>query len=111
MALKPREVIAKFPDHFPGWFAVYLRQNQHVYVEIERLALQATRRLNHYGIDMLVGTIRWSSATSEVGTEYKISNEAAAYFARVFHFQHPAHRIFRMKQTRCERANNVQPPQ
>jgi hypothetical protein len=108
--LTPSQVVARYREHFPTWFDIYLDDNIHVYQQIEKLALAACMRRNRYGIDMLVGAIRWSSATSEVGTEYKVSNDAAAYFARIFHLQHPNHRIVRMKPTRIERQNKVEPP-
>ena len=108
--MTPLEIVVSHPENFPPWFHEYLQENLRVYTTMEKMIMQLPVRHNHYGIDMIAGAVRWHSAVHEAGTEFKISNNATPYFARVFHFQHPNRRIFRMKLTRHEFKHGVETP-
>jgi hypothetical protein len=108
--LTPLEIIAKYPHHFTAEFCVALPDNLHVYAVIERIAMTWAHRRNHYAIDNIVADLRFHSTVAETGGVFKMHNNYRAYYARIFHFQHPNHRIFRMKRTAVERYWKVEPP-
>jgi hypothetical protein len=109
--LTPLQIIATYPQHFTSEFCKELPDNLHVYAAIERIALTIAAKRNKYAIDNIVASLRFDTAMAEAGSSgFKMQNNFRAYYARVFHFQHPNHRIFRMKRTAVERFNDVYPP-
>ena len=73
---------AKFND--------FHNQNPHVFKEIEDYALEAIEAgWKHYGIKTLLEIVRWHSDIKAPEKCFKISNNHAPYYARLFHKLHP----------------------
>jgi hypothetical protein len=66
--------------------------NPHVYDLLEKLAFQAIAAGHKtYGVKALFEIVRWHSTVRTTGNDFKLSNNHAPYYARLFHQQHPRH--------------------
>jgi hypothetical protein len=68
-----------------------LRDNGHVFAEIERRALQVASRRSHYSMRTIIEVIRHDTAIGELRGEFKVNNNAAPDCARLFALLHPQH--------------------
>ena len=78
------------PSAFRADFREWLVENWHVYQEFERRALclwRAGRR--HYGARSIYETMRYDCAIGELGSEFKLNNNAAPSLARLWMMMHP----------------------
>jgi|TARA_B100001778_G_scaffold330509_1_gene333133 hypothetical protein len=71
------------------WWAWH-KQNPHVYKLFERFTLEAIskghKRLSAW---LVVNRIRWETTIETSGSDFKISNDYIAYYARLFHALNP----------------------
>lgn len=71
------------------------KQNPHVYQLFKRFtydALNAGKK--HSSAWLIVNRIRWETSIVTRGSDFKISNDFIAYYARLFHAEHPQHEGF-----------------
>lgn len=70
-------------------FLLYHEKNPAVWEEFERLTLKAIERgLDQWGAKGIFEVIRWRSEI-ERGEDFKINNNYAPYYARVFQLKYP----------------------
>lgn len=83
-----------------GWH----KENPHFYEMFERFALALiSNGHSNSSAWLVVNRIRWETAMKTTGDEYKISNDFIAYYARLFHHDHPKHEgFFRTKKLKTE---------
>lgn len=70
-----------------------------LFVKFTFEAINAGR--SHYSVNAIIERIRWHTQVETVGSEFKISNNHRAYYARYFHKVYPKHNgFFRTKELR-----------
>ena len=71
------------------WWAWH-NKNPHVYELFERFTMSAISR-GHTRLSawLVVNRIRWETTVETSGSDFKISNDYIAYYARLFHAQNP----------------------
>lgn len=75
-------------------FVEYHEQNPHLYEEFKKIALESIAMgLKNYGAKSIFEIIRWETAKRGEG-EFKINNNYAPLFARLFANEYPEHRDF-----------------
>lgn len=66
------------------------KENPHVYDLFKRFSLQAInkghKRLSAW---LIVNRIRWETSIETTGSDFKISNDFIAFYARLFMHEHP----------------------
>lgn len=87
----PLTVAQRNADQFRPDFTGWLRENPHVFAEVERRSLQVAARRSHYSMRTIFETIRHDSAIGELGGTYKVNNNMAPDCARLFAMLHPEH--------------------
>ena len=76
-------------------FLQFHENNPHVYQKLEALALKAIAvGFKHYAIKTLLENIRWHVDMTTTDGRFKISNNHAPYYARLFHKLNPEHSGF-----------------
>lgn len=88
--------IARHEKDFKGlddlkWFKKYLRENLHVYKAAEKLAFELfySKQREYYSMWMIGNKLRWDTYVAELGSDYKINNNAFAYFSRLIMAHNP----------------------
>ena len=67
-------------------------ENPGVYELVKRFAYEAIAKdRNHYSIMTVIQRIRWHTEIETTGDTFKINNNFAPYYARLFHADHPKH--------------------
>ena len=76
-------------DQYPEGFFYWLRNNQHLYDEFERRALQMARVRSRYSARTIVEVMRWNTDLRQ-GPDivFKISNNMIPGMARLWMQQH-----------------------
>lgn len=87
----PLSVVLRNRSMFRSDFIDWLRDNRHVFAEVERRALQVAARRDHYSMRTIFEVIRHDTAIGELRGEWKINNNAAPDCARLFALLHPKH--------------------
>ena len=84
-------------------FREFHEANPHVYAKIKLYVSQAMRAgYTHYSIKAIFERIRWHEEIETKGDEFKLNNAFHAYYARLFHKDHPEHDgFFRTATLRC----------
>ncbi len=72
----------------------YHKDNPHVYEMFKRFTFQATRIKNHYSADAILHRMRWFTEIETHGDIFKINNNYAAYYGRLFMKDFPQHKGF-----------------
>ena len=85
------------------WWAWHC-ENPHVYEMFSRFTFEAIASgQTNSGAWLIVGRIRWETAVVTRGSDFKISNDFIAYYARKFMADHPEHRgFFRTKRMKTD---------
>jgi hypothetical protein len=81
------------------------KKNPHVYALFEKFSLQAIgsgrENFSHW---LIMNRIRWETAITTTGDEFKIRNDFIAYYARLFMARHPEHDgFFRIKKMKADK--------
>jgi hypothetical protein len=87
----PASVAMRHSEQFRPDFISWLRENGHVFSEVERRALQVASYRNHYSMRTIFETVRHDTVIGELRGEWKINNNAAPDCARLFALLHPKH--------------------
>lgn len=71
------------------WWAWH-KKNPHVYELFERFTMNAINK-GHTRLSawLVVNRIRWETTVETSGSDFKISNDYIAYYARLFHALNP----------------------
>ena len=72
----------------------YHGDNPHVWQMFKRFTFQATNRKTHYSADAILHRMRWFTEIETHGDIFKINNNYAAYYARMFMNEFPQHKGF-----------------
>jgi hypothetical protein len=76
-------------------FVEYHRDNPEIYVEFERLTLKAIAAgRKNYGANGIVELIRWNTTVIARNDKFKINNNYAPHYARMFEERNPQHEGF-----------------
>lgn len=80
-------------------FARWHRDNPMVWRYFERFAFEAINRgrvrISHW---LIINRIRWEVSIVTTGTDFKISNDTFAFYARLWRAKYPKHRdLFSVK--------------
>lgn len=71
---------------------VFHKANPRVYDLFKRFTFQVIRAGHqHYSADAVCHRIRWHTSVETQGDDFKINNNYAAYYARLFMVEHPQH--------------------
>lgn len=81
------------------------KENPHVYELFERFSLQAInsgrKNFSHW---LIMNRIRWETAITTTGDDFKIRNDFIAYYARLFMALHPEHDgFFRIREMKADK--------
>ena len=85
-------------------FEEFHNQNPHVYKLLKQFTFQAIAKGHkHYGIAALFERIRWHTGIETGDVDFKLNNNYKAFYARMFHKDHPEHDgFFRTRPARCD---------
>ena len=87
--------IISFSDNFQDGFYSYLEDNWKVFERFEEIAFELIhQRRPHIGSKMIIERIRWMETVEENNTGFKINNNWAPDFSRLFHSLYPKHKGF-----------------
>lgn len=80
-------------------FEEFHRENPDVFRLFCNYAFDAIRRnRKHFGAQMIFERIRWYCLVETTGSDFKVNNNFAAYYARLFELKFPQHKgLFRMR--------------
>ena len=79
-------------------FKIYHAENPQIYEAFEKYALIAAGRRKHFAALTIIHRIRWDSMISG-NDEFKVNNNYAAYYGRLFEEIHPRQKDFFNKRT------------
>lgn len=76
-------------------FADFCTNNPRIVAEFERRALALIARgREHFSADAILHAIRFDTAMSEAGGDFKVNNNHASRLARAFMEKYPQHQLF-----------------
>lgn len=75
-------------------FAIYHAKNPHVYVLFKKFAFAAAAEKQQYSADAVLHRMRWFTDIETSGDPFKINNNYAAYYGRLFMADFPQHKGF-----------------
>ena len=79
-------------------FKVYHDENPHIYEAFEKYARLAASRRKNFAAITIINRIRWDTML-EGNDEFKVNNNYAAYYGRLFEEQNPQYAGFFRKRT------------
>ncbi len=79
-------------------FKIYHAENPQVWEKFEEMALKSARKRVHFGSRAILELIRWFTAV-EGNDGFKVNNNYAAYYARLFEHRHPEHKGYFRKRS------------
>ena len=88
MVVRMSRKVARTPKLIEWW--AWHNKNPHVYELFERFTMGAISK-GHTRLSawLVVNRIRWETTVETSGSDFKISNDYIAYYARLFHAQNP----------------------
>jgi len=92
-------------------FAVYHAKNPHVYVLFKKFAFAAAAEKQMYSADAVLHRMRWFTDIETTGDQFKINNNYAAYYGRLFMADFPRHAgFFRTRMSSCRTQSDERKP-
>lgn len=90
-----------FGNHQRIKFEKFHEENPMVYELLKRFTFQVIERGHkHYGIAAIFERIRWHTEIETTDPVFKLNNNLKAFYARMFHRDHPKHDgFFRTRQS------------
>ena len=77
-------------NKYEGEWREYHAKHPEVYELVKRFAYEVIARgYEHYSIMSVLQRIRWHTDIETIGNTFKINNNHAPYYARLFHADHP----------------------
>ncbi len=84
-------LVREHADTFRPGFALWLRDNRHVWLAFEHEADRVwTRGRRHYSARTLVEYLRHETALADNGADFKINGNVVPDLARLYRLTHPA---------------------
>ena len=80
-------------------FKKYHKENPHIYHMFIRYALEAAKHREHFSAKAIIELLRWETMVSG-NDQFKINNNYAPYYARMFEHNFPQHEGFFRKRER-----------
>jgi len=91
-------------DNHKKWLDFH-EENPAVYDLIKHFAMIAIKSGRaHYGINSVIERVRWHTTVETGGASYKINNNHAPFYARLFEAEHPEHAGFFRQRRQHERS-------
>ncbi len=73
-------------------FDDYHRKNPEVYEAFRKYTIQAIQSgYKHFGAQMIIEKIRWQSAIVKKDHDFKINNDFASFYSRMFILEYPSY--------------------
>lgn len=94
-----------FPDEVEKKFREYHEKNPHIYDAFEMLTLRTIKKgFKHYGSKGIFEILRWRTGIQAGGDDpFKINNNFAPLYSRLFEEKHPEHiGFFRKKKSKFD---------
>lgn len=87
---------------FAAKFVDYHERNPHIFEAFCKRTFEALERGHkHIGAQMIIEVLRWYTRVSAEGDAFKINNNYAAYYSRMFEAKYPQHKgVFRTRRLR-----------
>lgn len=84
--------LSLFEERLLAKFLIYHKENPHLYDAFKKYTIYAIERgYKHFGAQMIIEKIRWETGVEARNSEFKISNDSAAFYARLFMLEHPSY--------------------
>ena len=84
------EAITEHADQFRDDFPAWIEANWPIWTRFEQMALETSRRRDHYSARTLWHVIRHHTMLKEQGGQWKLNDHFSVDCARLFHLLHPA---------------------
>ncbi len=75
-------------------FEQHLQDNPHIYPMFEKFTLEAAQYRKHFSAQAVIERIRWDTAIRENGSDFKISHNWRAFYAKKFEDDYPKYKGF-----------------
>lgn len=83
-------LVRQHSDTFRPGFALWLRDNRHVWLAFEREANRAwARGRRHYSARTIIEFLRHETALADTGADFKINGNNVPDLARLYRLRHP----------------------
>lgn len=85
-------------------FDEYHRNNPHIYHQFRYYTLKAIQSgYKHFGSQMIIERIRWQTGVISKQSDFKINNDFAAFYSRMFMLEYPSYSTyFRTRQSQAD---------
>lgn len=97
-----------FSKNLSDRFAEYHLENPHIYQKFRYFTLVAIESgYKHIGAQMIIERIRWQTGVVSKNSDFKINNDYAAFYARMFMAEYPSYSsYFRTRQSEADKIIN-----
>lgn len=73
-------------------FAEYHKENPHIYNQFRYYTLRAIESgYKNFGAQMIIERIRWQTGVVSKNSDFKINNDYAAFYSRMFMAEYPSY--------------------
>ena len=85
-------------------FDKYHSENPHIYSQFRYYTLKAIESgYKNFGSQMIMERIRWQTGVVSKNSEFKINNDYAAFYSRMFMLEYPSYsNYFRIRQSKAD---------
>ena len=85
-------------------FDEYHRHNPHIYHQFRYYTLKAIQSgYKNFGSQMIIERIRWQTGVISKQSDFKINNDFAAFYSRMFMLEYPSYSTyFRTRQSQAD---------
>jgi hypothetical protein len=89
-------------------FDEYHKENPHIYHQFRYYTLKAIQSgYKHFGSQMIIERIRWKTGVVSKNSDFKINNDYAAFYSRMFMAEYPSYSsYFRTRNSIADKLNN-----
>jgi len=80
-------------------FKNYHKENKHLYSQFKKFTFQAINsKYKNYGSQTIIEKMRWETGIVSNDLDFKINNDVAPFYVRMFNVEHPNYEnIFRKR--------------
>lgn len=88
-------------------FYEYHKENPHIYHKFRYYTLKAIESgFKNFGAQMIIERIRWYSGVESKDSDFKINNDYASFYSRIFMTEFPSYSsYFRTRQSQADNKN------
>jgi len=82
-------------------FEIYHKENPHIYHQFRFYALEVIKSgFKNFGAQMIIEKIRWETGVVSKNSDFKINNDYAAFYSRMFMSEYPNYKgYFRLRKS------------